>query len=55
MGTQAAFNLCRSGEPVPFSAVGFNFYGWQADQEISGLAIDNTLLRPLQPTSHQNH
>jgi hypothetical protein len=33
-----------------FSTVGFNYYGWHSDEEISGLAIDNTLLRPLQPT-----
>jgi hypothetical protein len=51
MGTQVASNLCTLGGPVPFSAVGFNAYGWHSDQEISGLAIDNTLLRPRQPNT----
>jgi hypothetical protein len=51
MGTQAVTSLCTLGGPVPFSAVGFNRYGWHSDQEISGLAIDNTLLRPRQPNT----
>jgi hypothetical protein len=51
MGTQAMDNLCTAGDPLPFSAVGFNAYGWHSDQEISGLAIDNTLLRPRQPNT----
>jgi hypothetical protein len=34
-----------------FSTVGSNFYGFLADEEIVGLAIDNTLLRPRQPNT----
>jgi len=51
MGTQVTEGLCTSGGPLPFSAVGFNRYGWHSDQEISDLAIDNTLLRPRQPNA----
>lgn len=41
MGTQASEGLCTAGQPLPFSAVGFNFLGWFPDQEINNLAIDN--------------
>ena len=41
MGTQATEGLCTAGQPLPFSAVGYNFLGWFPDQEINNLAIDN--------------
>lgn len=50
MGTQATSGLCTSGAPLPFSAVGYNRYGWLPDQEIGDLAIDDTLLSAF-PTS----
>jgi hypothetical protein len=53
-GTQVSTGLCTAGAPVPFAAVGFNFLGWFDDEEISGLAIDNTLLRPRQPNNKED-
>jgi hypothetical protein len=44
MGTQVTENLCSSGAPLPFSAIGANAYGWFPDQEIDNLAIDNLFL-----------
>jgi len=47
MGSQATENLCTSGGPLPFSAVGGNFLGWFPDQEINDLAITNIVRTPL--------
>lgn len=47
LSTQDNSGLCTSGDSLPFSAVGYNRYGWFPDQEIGDLAIDNTLLAPL--------
>jgi hypothetical protein len=45
MGTQVSNGLCAaSGDPLPFSAVGYNRYGWLPDQEIDELAIDSSSL-----------
>jgi hypothetical protein len=44
MGTQVTEGLCSNGAPLPFSAVGYNAYGWFADQEIDNLAINNLSL-----------
>jgi hypothetical protein len=50
MGTQATSGLCTSGDPLPFTAVGYNRYGWLPDQEIADLAIDNTFLSAIPQT-----
>jgi len=47
MGSQVTENLCTSGGPLPFSAVGGNFLGWFPDQEINDLAITNIVRTPL--------
>ena len=46
MSPQTAAGLCKSGDPLPFSAVGSNFLGWFPDQEINDLAIDNVHRKP---------
>lgn len=37
--------------PAPISAIGGNRYGWFANQEIPGLAIDDSLKRPVELAS----
>ena len=46
MGTQVTEGLCTSGQPLPFSAVGFSFLGWFPDQEINDLPIALVIRQP---------
>jgi len=46
LATQDAESLCNEGDPLPFSAVGANFFGYFPDQEINDLAIDTIERRP---------
>jgi hypothetical protein len=43
-----------STAPVPFSQLGSNLYGWFPNQEITGLPIDNTLLRSINCSKGNN-
>jgi hypothetical protein len=44
-----SLGLCTQGDRLPVTAVGGNAYGWFPNQEINGLAIDNSQYETLQP------
>lgn len=44
-----SLGLCTNGDSLPVSAVGGNAYGWFPNQEINGLAIDNSQYETLEP------
>lgn len=47
LDAQAAEGLCSTGSPLPYSAVGANFFGFFPDQEINNLPIDSILRKPI--------